>query len=64
VKLAQERRRAAGEVSGAALLTMVQIDRRLRVGHGLAFAGLGGAAPSLGTGLISVLAWSSCCRAS
>jgi O-antigen/teichoic acid export membrane protein len=55
VKLAQERRRAAGEVSGFALMTMAHIIGGFALGIGLAFAGLGGAAPSLGTGLISVL---------
>ncbi len=53
VKLAMERRRAAGEVSGAALLTMVQTAGGFLVGLALAFAGLGGAAPILGVGAIS-----------
>jgi O-antigen/teichoic acid export membrane protein len=55
MKLALERRRAAGEVSSAALLTMVQIAGGFALGLALALTGLGGAAPSLGTGLISVL---------
>jgi O-antigen/teichoic acid export membrane protein len=55
LKLAQERRRAAGEVSSAALLTMVQTAGGFLVGLGLAFAGLGGAAPALGVGAISVV---------
>jgi len=55
MKLALERRRAAGEVSSAALLTMVQIAGGFGLGLALALTGMGGAAPSLGTGLISVL---------
>lgn len=55
MKLAQERRRAAGEVSGAALLTIVQVAGGFAMGLGLAFAGLGGAAPILGVGLVSAL---------
>jgi len=55
MKLAQERRRAAGEVSGAALLSMVQTAGGFTVGLALAFAGLGGAAPVLGVGVISAL---------
>ncbi len=55
MKLAQERRRAAGEVSGAALLAMVQSAGGFALGLGLAFAGLGGAAPVLGVGAISAL---------
>ncbi|HWU78486.1 MAG TPA: lipopolysaccharide biosynthesis protein, partial [Caulobacter sp.] len=55
IKLAQERRRAAGEVSGAALLSMAQTAGGFLVGLALAFAGLGGAAPILGVGAISTL---------
>lgn len=55
MKLAMERRRAAGEVSGAALLTMAQTAGGFLVGLALAFAGLGGAAPILGVGVISAL---------
>ena len=54
-KLSQERRRAAGEVSGAALLDIVQTVGGFALGLGLAFAGLGGAAPILGMGGISLL---------
>lgn len=55
MKLALERRRAAGEVSGAALLTVIQIAGGFALGLALAFVGVGGAAPSLGSALISVL---------
>lgn len=55
MKLAQERRRAAGEVSGAALLSIAQTAGGFLVGLALAFAGLGGAAPILGVGAISAL---------
>lgn len=54
-KLALERRRAAGEVSGAALLTIIQTAGGFVLGLALAFAGLGGAAPILGVGMISAL---------
>ncbi|MGR4866163.1 polysaccharide biosynthesis protein HfsF [Caulobacter sp. LARHSG274] len=54
-KLSQERRRAAGEVSGAALLDIVQTVGGFALGLGLALAGLGGAAPLLGMGAISLL---------
>lgn len=52
-RLAQERRRAAGEVSGAALLSIVSTIGGFLVGLGLALAGLGGAAPVLGIGVTS-----------
>ena len=55
VKLAQERRRAAGEVSGAALLSMGQTAGGFALGLGLALAGLGGAAPLLGIGVVSLI---------
>lgn len=54
-KLALERRRAAGEVSGAALLTIIQNAGGFVLGLALAFTGLGGAAPILGVGAISAL---------
>lgn len=55
MKLAQERRRAAGEVSGAAMLSMAQTAGGFLVGLALALAGLGGAAPILGVGTLSAL---------
>jgi O-antigen/teichoic acid export membrane protein len=54
-KLSQERRRAAGEVSGAALLDIVQTVGGFGLGLVLALVGLGGAAPILGMGGISLL---------
>jgi O-antigen/teichoic acid export membrane protein len=54
-RLAQERRRAAGEVSGAALLSIVHTIGGFLVGLGLALAGLGGAAPVLGIGVTSAV---------
>ena len=54
-KLSQERRRAAGEVSGAALLDIVQTVGGFALGLVLALVGLGGAAPLLGMGAISLL---------
>ncbi|WP_297513765.1 lipopolysaccharide biosynthesis protein [uncultured Caulobacter sp.] len=55
MKLAQERRRAAGEVSGAALLAIAQTVGGFAIGSALAFAGLGGASPILGVGAISAV---------
>lgn len=49
LKLAQERRRAAGDVSGAAMIDMAQTAGGFLVGAGLALAGLGGAAPWSGS---------------
>ena len=59
VKLSQERRRAAGDVSGAALLDVVQTAAGFAAGAGLAWLGLGGSAPLLGTGIVSgvLLIW-------
>ena len=54
VKLAQERRRAAGEVKGVALLDMGQTLGGFLIGLGLALAGFGGAAPLAGMGLASL----------
>jgi len=54
-KLSQERRRAAGEVSGAALLDIVQTVGGFALGLGLALLGLGGAAPLMGMGAISLI---------
>lgn len=53
VRLAQERRRAAGEVANSALLSIVHTLGGFLVGLALAFAGLGGASPVLGVGLTS-----------
>lgn len=50
LKLAQERRRAAGEVKGFALYDMVQTGGGFAVGAGLALAGWGAAAPFAGAG--------------
>jgi O-antigen/teichoic acid export membrane protein len=49
-KLTQERRRAAGEVAGAAVIDMVQSAGGLAIGVGLILAGLGAAAPLIGMG--------------
>ncbi|ALL13035.1 oligosaccharide flippase family protein [Caulobacter henricii] len=54
-KLSQERRRAAGEVSSAALLDIVQTVGGFLLGLILALVGLGGAAPLMGMGAISLL---------
>lgn len=56
VKLAQERFRAAGEVSKAAGLDMAIAIGGLAIGVGFALAGLGGAAPLLGLGLAPLAA--------
>lgn len=55
LKLAQERRRAAGEVSGAAIIDMVQTGGGFLIGAGLALAGLGGAAPLVGLGAAAAI---------
>jgi O-antigen/teichoic acid export membrane protein len=49
-KLNQERRRAAGDVRGAALMDMAQTLVGFTVGAGLIYAGLKGAAPIVGLG--------------
>jgi O-antigen/teichoic acid export membrane protein len=55
LKLAQERRRAAGAVGGFALIDMMQTGGAFLIGAGLAYAGLGGAAPLAGAGIASGL---------
>ncbi len=55
-RLAQERRRAAGEVRAAALLDMGQTTGGFAIGALLALAGFGGAAPLIGMGLAAALA--------
>jgi O-antigen/teichoic acid export membrane protein len=50
-RMAQEHRRAAGRVKEAALLDIVVTAGGFAAGAGLAFAGLGGAAPLTGLGL-------------
>jgi O-antigen/teichoic acid export membrane protein len=56
VKLAQERYRAAGEVSKAAALDMAVAIGGLAIGVGFALIGAGGAAPLLGLGLAPLAA--------
>lgn len=56
VKLAQERYRAAGEVSKAANLDMAVSVGGLAIGVGFALAGAGAAAPLLGIGLAPLAA--------
>ena len=55
-KLAQERYRAAGEVSRSALLDMATTIGGLCIGVGFALAGAGGASPLLGLGLAPLCA--------
>jgi O-antigen/teichoic acid export membrane protein len=54
-RLAQERRRAAGEVTSAALLDVVQTVGGFAIGAGMAVLGAGGAAPLIGAGGIAAL---------
>ena len=54
-KLAQERRRAAGEVRSSALLDIGQTLGGFLIGAGFAAAGAGGASPLLGAGLAAAL---------
>ena len=58
-RLAQERRRAAGEVAGAANIDLVQTLGAFALGAALAFAGFGGAAPLIGIGVAAAVcaAW-------
>jgi O-antigen/teichoic acid export membrane protein len=49
-KLVQERRRAAGDVTAAALLDVVMTAGGFAIGAGLALAGFGGASPLVGLG--------------
>ncbi|HXQ12400.1 MAG TPA: lipopolysaccharide biosynthesis protein [Caulobacteraceae bacterium] len=55
VKLAQERRRAAGDVSGAAVLDIVWTSGGFLLGAGLALLGFGGAAPLAGPGIAAAI---------
>ncbi|CAN5270621.1 polysaccharide biosynthesis protein HsfF [soil metagenome] len=55
-KLAQERFRAAGEVSRSAMLDMATTIGGLCIGVGFALAGAGGASPLLGLGLAPLCA--------
>ena len=55
LKLSQERRRAAGEVRGYALLDVAQTLGAFAIGVAGAAAGLGGAAPLLGAGVTSLV---------
>ncbi len=55
-KLSQERRRAAGDVKGAALLDMGQTLAGFAIGVGLIVAGLKGAAPVAGLGAAAAVA--------
>lgn len=54
-RLAQERRRAAGEVASAALLDVVQTVGGFAIGAVMALLGAGGAAPLIGAGGIAAL---------
>ena len=55
LKLAQERRRAAGDVSGAAVIDIVQTLGGFVIGAGLAIAGFGGAGPMIGMGAAAMV---------
>jgi len=55
LKLAQERRRAAGDVRGAAIIDIVQTLGGFGVGAGLAIAGFGGAGPMMGMGAAAMI---------
>jgi O-antigen/teichoic acid export membrane protein len=54
-KLVQERRRAAGDVRGAALLDMIQTAGGFAAGVVFALAGLGGGAPLAGAGAVAAI---------
>jgi O-antigen/teichoic acid export membrane protein len=55
LKLAQERRRAAGEVKGFALIDMIQTGAGFLIGAALALIGWGAASPLAGAGIASAL---------
>jgi O-antigen/teichoic acid export membrane protein len=55
LKLIQERRRAAGDVRGAALMDMAQTVAGFALGAGLIYAGRSGAAPIAGSGIAAAL---------
>ena len=55
LKLAQERRRAAGEVRGFAVFDMAQTGGGFLIGVAAVLAGLGGAEPLVGMGVASAL---------
>ena len=55
LKLAQERRRAAGDVSGAAIIDIVQTLGGFVIGAGMAVAGFGGAGPMIGMGAAAMI---------
>ena len=55
LKLAQERRRAAGDVRGAAVIDVVQTIGGFVIGAGLAVAGFGGAGPMIGLGAAAMI---------
>jgi O-antigen/teichoic acid export membrane protein len=55
LKLAQERRRAAGEVRGFAVYDIAQTGGGFLVGIALAFGGFGGSSPLLGAGVASAV---------
>lgn len=61
-RLGQERRRAAGEVGGSAMLELIQTLGAFIFGAALAYAGLGGAAPLIGFGLAALIAAALCAR--
>ena len=55
LKMAQERRRAAGEVKGFAVFDMLQTGGGFVIGGVLAVLGIGGAAPLAGVGIASAV---------
>lgn len=55
IKIVQERRRAAGEVAGAAWLEIVQTLGGFLIGAALAWGGFGGASPLLGLGIAAAV---------
>src|SRR5262249_44974504 len=54
LKMAQERRRAAGDVKGFALIEVLATGGGCAVGIGLAFAGMGAAPPFAGIGAVAL----------
>ncbi len=55
IRLVQEQRRAEGRVGQASIIDMVQTGGSFVIGVACALAGLGGASPIIGTGVIAAL---------
>ena len=55
LKIMHEQRKSEGRIASASMIDMVQTAGAFALGVGCALAGLGGASPILGTGLIAIM---------